>query len=78
MKKQSYLRFNLARLSDSEKTEIHEVYGSSSDCLGTIRWYAPWRRYVFVVNPVTAAIFDAGCLSELIDFIKGLMEARKK
>lgn len=42
--------------------------------LGLIRWYAPWRRYVFEVVP--GAIFDEECLDELVREIAALDAAR--
>ena len=39
--------------------------------LGEIRWYAPWRRYVFA--PASATLFDADCLGEVRTFIGGRM-----
>jgi len=36
--------------------------------LGEVRWYAPWRRYVFA--PASATVFDAGCLAEIRTFIR--------
>jgi hypothetical protein len=45
--------------------------------LGYVKWYAPWRRYCFF-NNIYVLVFDAGCLSEIKDFIDKLMTERKK
>lgn len=43
--------------------------------LGLVKWYAPWRRYCFM--PSSATIFDASCLTEVIEFIRYQMDRRK-
>ena len=43
--------------------------------LGTVRWYAPWRQYCFF-NRVQA-VYSAGCLDDISDFIKNQMIKRK-
>jgi hypothetical protein len=43
--------------------------------LGTVQWYAPWRRYCFY--PSHFALFDASCLREITAQLDSLMEARK-
>lgn len=44
--------------------------------LGRIEWYSPWRQYCFTVY--TGIVLNAGCLKDIADFIKQLMEERKK
>ena len=56
------------------KTYVWDVFCSNA-ALGQVRWYAPWRRYCFM--PATATVFDASCLSEIVEFIGGQMERRK-
>mgnify|MGYP001583585982 FL=1 len=43
--------------------------------LGTIRWWARWRRYAFF--PSMETLFDAACLQEVAAFLAGQMAARK-
>ncbi len=46
--------------------------------LGTIRWFAAWRRYTFY--PFSDTLFDAGCLREVADYLEKMMQdhAKKK
>lgn len=64
------------RLSDiNKKTKIYTVKNKSNGgTLGWIKWYGPWRKYVFNTE---CAIFDVKCLTDIIAFISGLMEERK-
>jgi len=48
---------------------------STGISLGIIRWYAPWRRYVFVVEPGT--LFDSQCLDDIATYLSELMTARQ-
>jgi hypothetical protein len=46
------------------KTEVYGVYNNpSNNFLGEIRWYGPWRKYVFA--PADSCVFDQGCLKSL-------------
>lgn len=36
--------------------------------LGTVKWYAGWRRYCFFPTLSTGTLFDASCLKELAEF----------
>jgi hypothetical protein len=66
------LNFDLA--GDTGKTQVYDVR-SGGVFLGQVRWYAPWRRYCFF--PGSDKLFDAGCLAEITEFIKGLMSTRR-
>ena len=35
--------------------------------LGSVLWYSPWKKYVFV--PATAVVFDEQCLADIRDFL---------
>ncbi len=43
--------------------------------LGVIKWDGGWRQYVYL--DTTPAKYSAGCLKDIGDFIKQLMEERK-
>jgi hypothetical protein len=45
------------------------------DLLGMIRWYGPWRQYVFVPEPGT--LYSHGCMSDIETAIRALMDDRK-
>lgn len=38
----------------------------SGEFLGVVKWYAQWRRYVFV--PHVCSLFDCNCLWDIADF----------
>ena len=40
----------------------------TKDVLGTVTWYAPWRRWVFEGEP--DCLFDHNCLRDVIDFLQ--------
>jgi hypothetical protein len=62
----SYLRFMPGVPSATGRTKSWSVSSNGYD-LGTVRWYAPFRRYCFF--PKSDTVFDASCLSELQVFV---------
>ena len=49
------------------KTRVFSVISRKSlVCIGSIRWYASWRRYTLC--PIEGTVFDAGCLRDIADF----------
>lgn len=71
----SFLDFVHADSSPSGKTERWWVNSKTGDPLGSINWYAPWRRYVFY--PTHNTLFDVACLTAIAQFIEQQMTARK-
>lgn len=67
--------------SDTGKTKTWRVWnggdGSSKGLLGTVKWYSPWRRYVFYPAPIES-LFDAGCLDEIVVFLRAQMGLRPR
>jgi hypothetical protein len=73
----SHLRF--VRLPDSKSglTKRWMVYPvSSNDELGSIGWYAPWRRYVFYT--LEDRLFDVDCFRNIADFMEREMNIRRE
>lgn len=56
------------RSSESGKTSVWGVYTKRGDELGQIRWFGRWRQYVFF--PANSTVYSAGCLVDIVDFIK--------
>lgn len=57
-------------------TRIIEVISvRGGDLLGTIRWYGPWRQYVF--RPEPACVFNVGCLTTIITNVQVMNDLRK-
>ena len=73
----SYIDFIDVGTSPSGKTKRWNVVAKASPTisLGTVRWYAPWRRYSF---QTTESIFDDGCLQEIVDFVKKVTAEHKE
>ena len=64
-----YLEFSL--IEKKPKTKVIGVWSKrSSDRLGIIKWYGPWRQYAFF--PETGTIFNVECLNDIIIHIKEL------
>lgn len=70
----SYLKFTQNH-SYTGRTKLFVVENLDGHRLGEIRWWTPWRRYTF--QPANWTTFDVGCLLEITEFIKQLMEERK-
>ena len=69
------LEFLLQGSSASGLTQIHEVRSVHTGILiGTVKWYAPWRRYAFY--PEAAVLLDAACLREVAKFLDDVMAIR--
>ena len=72
----THLEFKEHPIPESRKTKIFHVYSNHDGSeLGEIRWESKWRCYVFY--PFTGVIWSWGCLKELTEFIKNLMDIRK-
>jgi hypothetical protein len=71
-----YLQFEQdLEYSKSHKTQYWTVYSKRhGDMLGDIKWYGPWRQYVF--EPYNA-LFNTSCLNDVIAFINRLSIERK-
>jgi hypothetical protein len=71
----SYIKFTESGTSPSGKTKRWTVESvAGGPVLGTVRWYAPWRKYTF---QTTESIFDSTCLQEITDFIESETEKHK-
>ena len=55
------------------KTDVY-VIQSNGSTLGTVRWYAGWRRYT--LQPSSGTVWDAKCLTEVTEFLERLMLER--
>jgi len=66
---------SFTHIEDKPKTKIWSCRNNKSrEQLGVIKWYGPWRSYCFF--PTTPAIYSAGCLSDIADFIVKVTPAR--
>lgn len=74
--KYKYINFQVVR--DRLKMKVWGIYNNRTQAqLGGVAWYSAWRSYCFYAVDNTC-VFDEGCLSDIVDFIKQLMKERKK
>ncbi len=68
-----YITF--VEVADTGKTKIFEVRSTSSGAsLGMVKWYGPWRQYIFC--PAVTTVWNIDCLQAVTEFIKRLMAER--
>lgn len=63
---------------EGNKTDRWEINSSKSGShyrLGVVSWYFRWRQYTF--NPNTGTTFNAGCLEDMVEFLKSVNENQK-
>ena len=75
--KTEYEYIYFAKLPPKPKTVVYECRSiKTTESLGVVRWYGPWRQYCFF--PGKDTIFNVGCMSDVIDFIKQLPRATRR
>ncbi len=53
------------------KTSVWECRNKKSQTvLGHVKWYGAWRQYCYF--PMVQAVYNAGCLDDIADFIRQL------
>ena len=71
--KKKFINFKL--LEKKPKTSVYAVINIKlGNILGIIKWYSSWRQYCFF--PESNTVFNKDCLSDIEDFIRGLMDLR--
>lgn len=48
----------------------------SGEELGVVKWYGPWRQYCYF--PAQPSVYSAGCMDDIANFIRMLMDERGK
>lgn len=70
-----YLDFRLT--GDTGKTRIYTVYARRTGRrLAIIKWFGRWRQYAMFPEPET--VWNVDCLTDIRDFIDGLMGDRRR
>jgi hypothetical protein len=71
-------KYIIAGLSESKpKTAVYDIISvHHRNKIGEVRWYSPWRQYVFEPEPLT--VWNRDCLQDISVFLQKLMDARKK
>lgn len=72
-----WIRFDEYQMTPDRKTKKFSVVNKDNGTMvGTISWYGPFRQYSFF--PAANMVFEKTCLQDIADFLKKLMEDRKK
>lgn len=75
MSSKKYLNFEPEETK--RKTKVWSVMNrDTGEYIGIVQWYSNWRQYCF--EPFDSTVFAAGCLEEMVDFIKSEMAKRRK
>jgi hypothetical protein len=73
--KERYRYISFGRRISKTKTAVYACHNNSSGAeVGIVKWYGPWRQYCFF--PARGTIFSKGCMEDVNDFIRQLMEER--
>ena len=75
--KTRYKYIHFTKITDKPKTSEWACRNNKSGAvLGHVRWQIGWRQYIY--EPITEAIYSAGCLLDIADFIKTLKAEKEK
>jgi len=75
MKRYEYISFDEKDVPE-RKTKVWECINNKSNVvLGVVKWHPQWRQYCYF--PVIEAVYSAGCLKDIADFIKEVMDNRQ-
>lgn len=70
--KTQYQYIHFVKVADKAKTSVWSCRNNKTgDELGEIRWYTGWRQYCYF--PTVQAVYSAGCLKDIQDFMGGLL-----
>lgn len=61
-----WVLFENERHTKSRLTRIWDVNTREGNPLGDVRWFAAWRRYVFV--PMGGTLYEEDCLRTIAEF----------
>ena len=69
--KTEYKYIHFVKIVDKPKTSVWSCRNNATrGVLGEVRWYPGWRQYCYF--PTTQAVYSAGCLADIQDFIIAL------
>lgn len=68
-----YVKF--VKTEDKPKTSVWSCRNIKSEGeLGVVKWHPAWRQYCYF--PTVQAVYSAGCLADIKDFIENQMKQR--
>lgn len=73
--KTEYKYLHFIKTGQKAKTSVWSCRNNHSAVeLGEIKWYPAWRQYCYF--PAARAVYSAGCLEDIRDFIGQLQKER--
>lgn len=75
--KTHYEYIHFEKIAEKPKTSIWLcLRNRNNEELGKVKWYGSWRQYCYFSKGM--AVYNKGCLSDIIDFIQQLMAERRE
>ncbi len=75
--KTEYQYLTFVKTADKPKTSVWSCRNRHfGEELGTVQWDFGWRQYIY--SPAVQAVYSAGCLSDIADFIQQLTAERNQ
>lgn len=80
MSESKWVWFRNDGTSPTGKTKLFAVMtrggpNGYDEALGVIKWYGPWRKYIF--DPFVQTVYEQDCLRDIAKFLDELMEERR-
>lgn len=63
----THIEFTIWDPDPKKKTFTWEVVAKRGGIIGTVKWFARWRKYCFF--PAADCVFEETCLGEIAEFI---------
>lgn len=57
----------LKKTIEGRKTSIYHIINNMRISIGSIKWFAPWRKYCFY--PSTSTVWDNKCLQQILNLL---------
>ena len=74
--KTKYAHIHFVVIEEKLKTKVWACRNNKTGFgLGQVYWYGPWRKYCIRFSE--EAVFDPGCLRDIVDFMDQLNKAQK-
>jgi len=74
-----YFSVNPQPRKPGRKTREYFIVNKSQGVrLAVIKWYGAWRQYCFFPSPDAETVWNAGCLTDVQDFLKRLKEEKPR
>ena len=72
-----YKYIHFVKVKEKPRTAVYECRNNrSSEDIGQVGWYGPWRQYVFEAE--MGAVFNNQCLLDIASFLFNLNREHKR